>query len=61
MAQITTKELASLSDLLSIEQNMAAKFAGYAVQTTDPALKSKFENLAQTHQKHFDELYANLH
>ena len=61
MAQITTKELASLSDLLSIEQNMAAKFAGYAAQTTDPALKTKFEALAQTHQKHFDELYANLH
>lgn len=61
MAQITTKELASISDLLSMEQNLSAKFSGYAEQTTDPALKAKFESLAQTHQKHFDELYANLH
>ena len=61
MAQITTKELASISDLLSMEQNLTAKFSDYAAQTQDPALKTKCESLAQTHQKHFDQLYANLH
>ena len=61
MTQITTKELASISDLLTMEQNLVAKFSDYAAQTEDAALKSKFETLAQTHQKHFDQLYANLH
>ena len=61
MSQITTKELASISDLLTMEQNLAAKFTDYAAQTTDPALKTRFETLSQTHQKHFDQLYANLH
>ena len=61
MTQITTKELASISDLLSIEQNLVAKFSDYAAQSEDAALKSKFETLAQTHQKHFDQLFANLH
>ena len=61
MSQITTKELASLSDLLSMEQNLVAKFSDYAEKTEDLSLKSKFESLAQTHQKHFDQLYANLH
>lgn len=61
MSQITTKELASISDLLSMEQNLVAKFSDYATQTTDSALKTRFEGLAQTHQKHFDQLYANLH
>lgn len=61
MTQITTKELASISDLLSMEQNLVAKFTDYAAQTNDPALRTRFETLAQTHQKHFDQLYANLH
>lgn len=61
MAQITTKELASISDLLSMEQNLVAKFSDYAAQTSDAVLKTKFESLVQTHQKHFDQLYANLH
>lgn len=61
MSQITTKELASISDLLSMEQNLAAKFTAYAAQTTDPTLKTRFENLAQTHEKHFERLYTNLH
>jgi hypothetical protein len=61
MSQITTKELASISDLLSMEQNLIAKFSDYATQTTDPALKSRFESLVQTHGKHYDQLYANLH
>ena len=61
MAQITTKELASISDLLSLEQNLVAKFSDYAAETEDSALKTTFEQLAQTHQNHFDQLYANLH
>ena len=60
MAQITAKELTAISDLLTMEQNLVAKYRDYANQTTDSALKNQYEMIAQKHQRHFDELYANL-
>ncbi len=60
MAQITSKELTALSDLMSIEENLVAKYRTYACQTTDNALKNEFEQIAQRHQRHYDELYAQL-
>ena len=60
MAQITCKELSALSDLLTMEKNMVAKYKAYACETTDNALKNEYEQIAQRHQRHYDELYANL-
>ena len=60
MAQITSKELQGLSDQLSLEQNLVAKFKAYASVTNDAALKDKYEQIAQKHQRHYDELYSNL-
>ena len=60
MAQITCKELSGLSDLLTIEQNLVTKCKTYAAETDDGTLKSCYEQIAQRHQRHFDELYANL-
>lgn len=60
MTQITCKELSSISDLLGIEENLVAKYRCYAAQTTDTVLKNQYEQIAQRHQKHFDELYASL-
>lgn len=60
MAQITCKELSALSDLLTIEQNLVAKYKACACQTTDSVMKNQYEQIAQRHQRHFDELYANL-
>ena len=60
MAQITSKELSALSDLLTMEQNLVAKYKEYAVQATDSTLKNQYEQIAQRHQRHFDELYSNL-
>ena len=60
MAQITAKELSALSDLLTMEQNLVAKYKNYAEQTTDSELKNHYEQIAARHQRHFDELYANL-
>lgn len=60
MAQITCKELSAISDLLTVEENLVAKYKAYACQTTDPAMKDRCEQIAQRHQRHFDELYANL-
>jgi hypothetical protein len=60
MAQITCKELSAISDLLTVEQNLVAKYKAYACQTTDQTLKDRYEQIAQRHQRHFDELYSNL-
>lgn len=60
MAQITGKELTAISDLLSMEENLIAKYRAYACQTSDDALKNEYEQIAQRHQRHYDELYANL-
>ena len=60
MAQITEKELSAISDLLTMEQNLVAKYQSYACATSDAALKDQYEQIAARHQQHFDELYANL-
>ena len=60
MAQITAKELSAISDLLSVEENLIAKYKSFAAETTDTTLKSKYEQIAEQHQRHFDQLYGNL-
>ena len=60
MAEITSKELSAISDLLTMEENVTAKCRAYAGQTNDTVLKNQFEQMAQAHQRHYDELYANL-
>lgn len=59
-ATITSKELSGISDLLSMEQNLTAKYRCYAAQTQDNQLKGLFEQNAELHQRHVDELWSNL-
>lgn len=60
MAQITEKELSALGDLLSMESVLAAKCCAMAQETSDAALKDCYVQMAQRHQRHFDELFANV-
>ncbi len=60
MAQITGKELSAISDLLTVEENLIAKYKCYAAEATDSVLRQEYEQIAGRHQRHFDELYANL-
>ncbi|MBQ8140066.1 MAG: spore coat protein [Clostridia bacterium] len=60
MAQITSKELSGLSDLLSMEQNLIAKYKQFAADAGDNALTAKYDQLACRHQRHYDELVSNL-
>ena len=60
MAQITSKELSAISDLLTVEENLIAKYKCYAAEANDAALKNQYEQIAQKHQRHFDQLYENL-
>ena len=60
MAQITAKELGSLSDLLSVEENLAAKYKNYASVASDEELQAKYKEISETHMKHYDALLAHL-
>ena len=60
MAQITCKELSALSDLLAMEENLVMKYKTYASETQDSVLRNRYESIAQRHQRHYDDLYANL-
>ncbi|MBQ7383492.1 MAG: spore coat protein [Clostridia bacterium] len=60
MAQITSKELGGISDLLSMEQTIIAKYKQFAADTQDSAISAKYEQLACRHQRHYDELFSNL-
>ena len=59
MAQITEMELAALGDLLSAEKLACAKYRSIAQGTQDAALKDRYTQLADRHQRHFETLYAN--
>ncbi|MBQ9097948.1 MAG: hypothetical protein IJY50_00780 [Clostridia bacterium] len=60
MAQITEKELTALEDLMSVESVLAAKCCHMAQQTGDTALQDRYTQMAQRHQRHFDELFSHL-
>lgn len=60
MAQITEKELSAIGDLMTMEQTLHQKCTYMASCTTDQTLKNCYTQLAQQHQRHFDELYSNL-
>lgn len=60
MAQITEKELGIIKDRLADEENLVAKYKFYASLTEDSELKNCFEQAAQTHKKHYDQLFADL-
>ena len=60
MAQITTKELAAIEDVLTLEQNLITKLEAYASTVSDTELRQKYEQIAERHQRHYDEIYSNL-
>ena len=60
MANLTSKELTALEDRLGVEQNLVKKYNMYAQQSTDSGIRTKCEQLAARHQKHFDTLFNHL-
>jgi len=60
MANLTTKELSGIEDQLKSEKNLICKCNLYAAKTNDLALKTKFEEVAQKHQHHYDQLFSLL-
>lgn len=60
MANLTTKELASIKDQLGQEQLMIKKFKSYSHLCNDPQIKSKCEQVAAQHKNHYDTLFKML-
>ena len=54
MANLTTKELDSLSDQLDFEKVLCCKYQAAAQECTDSELKASFQQYAQQHKQNYD-------
>jgi len=61
--QLTTKNLAILSDQLGQEALLVHKYAQAAQAVTDPALRSQLTSMSDQHRNHYNTLlnYLNSH
>ena len=57
---MTTKELTALEEKLGSEQVVVKKYRTMAQQCSDPAIRSKLEDIANRHQQHFTTLLSYL-
>ncbi len=60
MGTLSEKELSMINDALSEEELLVKKYQLLASQTQDQEISSKFEQVAQRHQKHFNDIFALL-
>ena len=60
MGSLSEKELSLLNDALSEEQLLVSKYQMLTQQSQEPEISSKFQQISQKHQKHFNELYSLL-
>ena len=60
MANLTTKELAALSDQLGFEKVLHCKYKSAAQECMDPNMKTSFERYANQHKQNFDCLLGYL-
>lgn len=60
MSQLSEKELMALNDLLASEELLVKKFQMLSQQSQDPEVQSKFTEISNQHQGHFNALYSRL-
>ena len=60
MPNLTAKELTALEETLGAEQVLIKKYRTMASQCTDAGLKTRLENIATRHQRHYDTLISHL-
>ena len=60
MANISSKELTSIEDQLSMEQLLVKKYTSFANTTGDRQIKEKCQQIATQHQQHFNTLMTYL-
>ena len=60
MEQLSEKELMALNELLNEEELLVKKFQMLSQHSQDTEVKAKFTEIANRHQEHFKNLYAQL-
>ncbi len=61
MSQLSEKELSAINELLHGEELLVKEVSDMLAQhSEDQEIKSKFENIAEQHQSHFNMLYREL-
>lgn len=60
MTNMTSKELTAIGDQLGVEENLVKKYKHYAQSCQDEQLRTKCEQIAAKHQKHFDTLMGHI-
>ncbi len=61
MAELTTRELGSITDQLAHEQVLVKKYKMYGAQCCDPQLRMKCQQVAaRRHQNHYNTLLNHL-
>ena len=60
MTNISSKELTALEDQLGAEQTLIAKYRTFSTACNDVTLKSKYNQIADKHQQHFNTLLNYL-
>jgi len=60
MANLTTKELAGLSDQLDFEKVLCCKYRSAEAACTDPELKTCFRQYAEEHKRNYESLLGFL-
>lgn len=60
MNQLSEKELSALNDLMTEEELLVKKFKMLSEHSQDQEVKSKFTEISNQHQGHFNSLYSLL-
>ena len=60
MGTLSEKELSLVNDSLSEEELLVKKYQMLASQAQDQEISSKFEQIAQRHQSHFNDIFHLL-
>ena len=60
MTNLSEKELACINESLAEEELLVKKYQMLAKQSQDSEVSAKMEEVAQRHQKHFNEIYSLL-
>ena len=60
MANLTTKELTALDDIMGVEQTLVKKYRAMASLCTDEQTRQQFQSIADKHLQHYNTLRTFL-
>lgn len=60
MSNLSEKELSCINESLAEEELLVKKYQMLAKQTQDREISTKMDEIAQRHQRHFNQIYSLL-